>query len=459
LPPRTLLPILLLISAVAGCEPDGGLAAPDLEANPDSVLSCAVRWSTDDPATSRVEFGEGAPQFAVGDDALVTEHEVWVVGMRPQRRYELTAISVTATGEELRSDPRSFDTGALPFEAAEVELVTWDPGRATHGWTLTNMAVGLTVTPTVAVMLDMDGEVVWYHTPGDDLGRADLGVRLTDDDTVVVGGAVPAGSTPVEVDMAGAVLWEGAVQPEGLAPAGGLHHDFDKLSDGSYLQLLFGFQEGHLSDVIEQVDPGGEVLWSWNGWDQREVLGTGYPHGNAVDLDLEQGVAWYNTRDPGLLYRVDMDDGSIEWALGEDGDFELLGEHEHPWFGMQHAPEVRGDRVLIYDNGPLDRGFSRVVEYALDVDAMTAELVWEYPGELAADPWMKNEWGDADRLDSGNTLITAGSLLEYDDPPNRIFEVTPDGEIVWEVWFTSPVDGERAAPYRADRIPVLVEEV
>lgn len=443
---------------VSACEEPSGIDGIRLSANPENVLSCFVRWSTDQPMTSRVEFGEGASdQFVVQDPELTTDHELLVLGMRPERSYRLQAISETPGGEEARSPDMVFESGELPFESADIELVVHDEGRVQPGWTLTNLAVGLTVTPTVVVMLDMQGEVVWYHTLGAAVGRADLGVRLVPGDRVLIGGGVPATKRPVEVDLSGTVVWEGPLQPDGLAPQGGMHHDLRELPGGTYLALSFDYEDGHLMDVVEEFDSELETLWSWTTYDHRDVLGSGYPHGNMVGAEPDLSAVYYNARDAGLLYKIDYDSGDILWALGERGDFEMEGGHKYPWFEMQHDPAILEDgHVLVYDNGQLERGFSRVVEIEIDEQEMTARMVWEYPGHLTEDHWFKSHWGDADRLDNGNTLITAGSLLDGDEGPNRIFEVTPDGDVVWEIWETSRTTGEQAASYRADRIPALV---
>ena len=76
------------------------------------------------------------------------------------------------------------------------------------------------------------------------------------------------------------------------------------------------------------------------------------------------------------------------------------------------------------DNGN-DRGQSRAVEYALDSEAKTATLVWEFDGEF----WFDSKWGDADELENGNVLITIANadcagynqgMLEIDRVTNEI---------------------------------------
>jgi hypothetical protein len=129
-----------------------------------------------------------------------------------------------------------------------------------------------------------------------------------------------------------------------------------------------------------------------------------------------------------------------------------------------HDPEVHDDgTILFFDNG----GFTgviedgnpqgmqtRAVEYAIDEQAKTATLVWEWPGDFQTDAWYTTElyvpfWGDADRLDNGNVMITAGRRgTATATPESRVIEVTKDsGEVVWEL--VLPKD---YGIYRAERL-------
>jgi hypothetical protein len=183
-----------------------------------------------------------------------------------------------------------------------------------------------------------------------------------------------------------------------------------------------------------------------------------YPWGNAVLADLEENVAYYNGRMNSTLHKIDRADGAVLWRLGEGGDFDPDPDAEHPWFHEAHAPELQPNgNILLYDNGGTARDFSRVLELAIDEEAMTAEIAWEYPGGLADDPWSTLAMGDADRLANGNTLVTAGSLIAGDSP-SRVFEVTPDGTMAWELWMSGAGE-ELAAPYMTERIPMLVGEL
>lgn len=70
-------------------------------------------------------------------------------------------------------------------------------------------------------------------------------------------------------------------------------------------------------------------------------------------------------------------------------------------------------------------GRSRIVEY----DPRTNALEWIYTGTRENPFWSKTA-GSQQRLPNGNTLVTS-SLF------GRAFEITTEGEIVWE--FRNPV--------------------
>ncbi len=469
--PRPWLSLALAGSIAAGCalgcEP-AEVEIRDLEVadNPDNLLSAWVRWTTDRPASSRVEFGEAAPdRYAVGSDEPVTDHEVLVYGVRADTRIVLRASSVADDGGEGWSDEVAYTTGTPPFEGAMFELSHHDPERTQPGWTLTNLVLGSTLAPTLAVLLDEQAQPIWYHQLGDGVGSGDVEVSLVAPEPpalprVLIGGGVAAYAHPAEVDMAGRVVWQGPQQPEGLYAEGSMHHSFRKTEDGTYLALRYAFEGLQLYDRIEELGGDGEAVWSWRSIDHTADLGEEYPHGNNAMLGDGGAAIYYSSRYTSSLYKLDRTSGEVLWRLGEDGDFAFEGDHDTPWFLQAHARQLLpGGRVLLYDNGAVeDREWSRVIEYAVDEDAMTAAVVWEYPGDLADDEWFTFAWGDADRLDNGNTLVCAGTLVGRQSQ-SRLFEVTADGTKVWQVLLSVDGEEELAGDYMAQRIPVLLEEL
>jgi hypothetical protein len=169
---------------------------------------------------------------------------------------------------------------------------------------------------------------------------------------------------------------------------------------------------------------------------------------------------------------TDKISGKIVWQIGPDFDtspeLRKLG-----WIiGQHHAHMIpRGlpgeGNILIYDNGGwagygapnpgaptgmhnAQRDCSRVLE----IDPLTLKIIWQYtPLEAGFSPMMDNYKfysgyiSGAQRLPNGNTLITEGA-------DGRLFEVTPDHELVWE--YVSPFfdqDYDNNMVYRSYRYP------
>ena len=197
-------------------------------------------------------------------------------------------------------------------------------------------------------------------------------------------------------------------------------------------------------------------------------------HANALDYNADLDQIMITSRNFSEIWIIDHST-SMEEAAGHAGgngggggdllyrwgnprtyqrgtvdDQLLFRPHNAHWI-PEGAPGA--GNVLIFNNGEeypgFERGHSSVDEIALPADGYAYrlesgsaygpnEVVWRY----AADPpesFYAPFWSGAQRLPNGNTLIT-------DAPDARIFEVTPEGETVWEF-----VDPARADLYRAYR--------
>jgi len=161
-------------------------------------------------------------------------------------------------------------------------------------------------------------------------------------------------------------------------------------------------------------------------------------HDNAISIarqDIEgvcqKGDVLISACAQNLIGVVDVERGRMRWTWG-DGKGDLEGQH-HPTF-------LANGNVLIFDNG-VKREFSRLIE----LDPRKKEIVWEYHS-LHPTPFFTSWGGAAQRLQNGNTLVTESG-------DGRVFEITRDGQIVWE--FYNPdkgKDGKRATIYRMTRI-------
>lgn len=459
-------------SGTGGTTPTGSLTVSNLkiEANPRMSLSCYVSWTTDQPANSEVDFGVGTYALRVASSELVTEHRVHVIGMHAETAYDIKAVStnVDATG----SAEGNFITGALPAKLpSSGTLFANIPEKTQPGWTLTNFQVGspnangtvLSDDPAIIVVLDEEAIPVWYYVHGtkpDSYGMTST--EWLPEGTIVVGNSDPEPAR--EVDMEGNILWTG---PTGGSAA--LSHHTSKLSTGNFLVI----RESASSARVEELDPtqNNAVVWSWDIYDHVTPSGAAdWCHLNSASTNLANDTVYLNCRWQGL-FKVNRADKNLVWHMGaaeyatNTGDVTYL-PNQAARFNDAHDPEIHEDgTVLFYDNqgfakhtvGEQNGNFhSRVVEYQMN-NVKEATLIWEFPGSFDVDPWFKENWatpywGDADRLDNNNVLITAG--VRGTNTETRIFEVTRAGEVVWGMAW--PQDN---GSYRADRLPALAERI
>ena len=132
------------------------------------------------------------------------------------------------------------------------------------------------------------------------------------------------------------------------------------------------------------------------------------PAGGAADAVDRAGTILLTMRNQDAIAVIDWAQKRALWAWGRG---ELRGPHD--------ATRLSDGRLLVFDNG-LGRGWSRVVE----VDPGSGRIVWEYRAPQP-ESFHTPSRGAAQRLANGNTLVT-------ESDGGRAFEVTRDGDIVWE---------------------------
>ncbi len=104
------------------------ISPPSAEAMEDGAT---ILWSTDEAATSQVEFGptEEYGEATTIDPALATRHSVELTGLEAGRTYHFRVISRDAAGNEAASADDTFTT--------EAKAGGWNPARA---WLLISVA-------------------------------------------------------------------------------------------------------------------------------------------------------------------------------------------------------------------------------------------------------------------------------------------------------------------------------
>jgi hypothetical protein len=160
---------------------------------------------------------------------------------------------------------------------------------------------------------------------------------------------------------------------------------------------------------------------------------------------LDHSITREEARGPkgDLLYRWG---NPFAYGMGEFEDRQLLGQHNVHWIPEGH---LGAGNLVVFNNGNSEREWSTIVEWWAPRDESG-----RYPRE-EGQPWgpADPEWtyeaaepesfyspfiSGVQRLPNGNTMVCSGA-------PGRVFEVSPDGEVVWD-WrspFVAPEGAER----------------
>ncbi len=412
---------------IAGCVDGGADSGTGTDfavgtAGMDTVL--IARWTTEAPTTGTVHASFGDEVLSFPESEAGTTHEVLLIGVPAA-----TAATVTLEqgGEELASV--DVQTGALPAWVPEMTYTTGTTGFE-----------GVTLVPIVpdggggVVAVDGKGRVVWSYPPTHSASELIVRARLSLDGRHVLY------NTPADsADAPGAVHRVALLDSsrDTIELTGG-HLDFVEPTPGGYATLGWDLRElegrRFAGDHIVERDPDGTERIVWSVWDWFEPdLERTWPPQYLADPEVEDwshinGLAYAPDEDAYYVTmtfndgvaRIDRATGALTWVLANsDSDFvwgdDRLVQQPH---GVQRLDD---GGLLVFNRGYYgDPGsHSEAVEITLDETAWTADRRWSYadPGGIKV-----LFLGSAQRLDSGNTLISWSSGGQLD-------EVTPEGEL------------------------------
>jgi hypothetical protein len=183
-----------------------------------------------------------------------------------------------------------------------------------------------------------------------------------------------------------------------------------------------------------------EVVWEWRFADHYdEDVGGDYEedwtHVNDVDA-VGEHYFLLSPRNFDQVVLVDRRTGDIDLKLGSYGEHDVLQKQHNP----DYLAGPDGEPTFLV----ADSENNRIVEYAFrDGDW---QRTWR-AGSGETLYWPR----DADRLPNGNTLIG-------DSRNHRVLEVTPDGEVVWELFAPYLVYDVERLPGDGSNGPTIAEQ-
>ena len=333
-------------------------------------------------------------------------------------------------------------------------IVFCDSSRAYDGVTLFTPIDG-----TRAWLIDMLGRPVHHWDMGYKPGCYG---ELLPNGNLLYAGKVDNGPL-ADLEGAGGILlevdWDGNVTREYKDPY--LHHAFYRLKNGNMLVLKWVQVPDQIAtkvkggdpgterkgvmwgDAIQEIGPEGKVVWEWIAHEhldpEVDILcpicpRTTWTHANAV-AELQDGNILVSFMKNNTLAIIDKKTGDIKWRWGRD---EL---------GHQHSASVLDNgNILVFENGfhgiRLNLGFSRVLE----INPNAGAIVWSYFEQDKPKPsFYSPTMSSCQRLPNGNTFICEGIW-------GTLFEVTPNGELVWE--YVNNLPSYETAPTKSKPCPV-----
>jgi hypothetical protein len=293
--------------------------------------------------------------------------------------------------------------------------------------------------PARLVGVSPRGEVEWVHNGSNNDVTWFYDVDPLDNGNLLVTGTEQGGSSVYEYDPdADEIVWYEYFE--------GVHdtHDADLINNGTEILVANMRNYDTTSEVNEDRifvydREQEEITWEWQfekhtNWTPsqggpyaKDPPDNDWTHVNDVDK-IDDGQYLVSPRNMDQVMAVNRSTKEIDLRLGSDDNYDVMHEQHNPDY---HESEDGNPTITVADSEA-----DRIVEY----EKRGGDWVqtWEL-GSSQDFNWPR----DADRLPNGNTLVT-------DSNNQRVIEVTPEGEIVWE--FYAPW-----APYDAARVQLEAE--
>jgi uncharacterized repeat protein (TIGR02543 family) len=101
-----------------------------------SETTAMITWTTDEPATSRVDYGESSSYGdSVDDSALVAEHAITLTGLISGTLYHYQITSVDGNDNATQSTDLTFRTASTPSSIVSDDFNTCDLNEGLWTWT------------------------------------------------------------------------------------------------------------------------------------------------------------------------------------------------------------------------------------------------------------------------------------------------------------------------------------
>jgi hypothetical protein len=369
------------------------------------------------------------------------------------------AIVLEVEASELRDQ---YWVRCLPHDFPLVTATSHpSEGSPTPGWYLFANESLASDESGFAMVVDRFGTPVWYRRVSTSSGVLNVDALATDSISFTPQLGPAFGTNP---SGAYQILRLGATHVRYVYAVGSPtdHHELQLLPNGDALVISYAITHGidltGLGDygkdstiadcAVQQIDDQGNLVWSWlasqhfdaakesvdppvdnvDGEDVVDVF-----HCNAIDVGSD-GNLLVSARHLDAVFMIDKTSGDVVWKMGgvaynkDRAQLIHLDGDPDGGFNRQHdARLLPNGHISLFDDHSDGTASARGVEYAMDFDAGTATLVWQYQGSDAS-----GALGSCRRYSDGHTVIGWGSngnglvLSEIDSDGHDVLDLSFD---------------------------------
>jgi len=442
--PSILSSALLMALTAAGCTSDKG-PTPDADSgadtsapsdsetfveavsatvHPEVSTLLQVRW------TQRTESDAVWIEYSFEEDIwlsspevarAVGEHEAVLLGL-PSDTEVTFRFSAELDGESVTSESWLGTTGALPERLPLPTLTISEPALLSpQPWVLIAVSPddGFGEGTWWILLLDRSGRVVWYRETPDRLSTN--WPAAAQDGTHIIFDEIPFGGVGTTA--------EGAVRRLTLdmrldetytVPA------FWAVQESSGGRILYDGGDSTTDTwALTELQPDGThaEIWDCNAWMDGRSTEPYACMPNNISWNPETNSALWSMWAINTIVEIDLASGEVIRQLGDlEGSWAF--DPPESRFELQHYPNYTPDGTLLVScHVPEEPGEQRAREYRLDDASETLTEIWSYGEGVSR---YASYMGEASRFEEGNTLIGYG-------PGLAVREVTPAGEVAWEV--------------------------
>ena len=349
-----------------------------------------------------------------------------LLGLKPLADYEYI-IHARIKEKIYNSKAYKFSSGELP--AGLPEFTLRGKSYSFNGFILLKTFFN----PGALILIDDNANIRWYHLYDTTTVRA---FNLTPDWNILS----LVDSSYLEIrNLYDELVHEYQTSSSGIDR---FHHDVildeaKNIIGLSYTRKIMDLTSkgGQKNDTVNGdgiivLNPDGNKIWEWNVFDHAEplkddsllYLKKDWVHANSINFD-QDGNFLLSLRNINQIWKIDRTTGDVLWRFGIGGDF--LSKSENLRFIHQHDVHINrfGD-LMMFDNGLINRGFSRILSFKYNKNLNHWEPVLNI------------------KLDKDHTTFRMGSARFIDNEhilvssPKRFMQISvinTGGEILWNV--------------------------